>query len=128
MTDLSVRERRAICQATVRAKATIFRRSAATTTHGVQTRFETTRNPLLTVVVFKWDGSPGLVGIETLHLCKFVQSGGTKILFVNDTILADDKGLHARNPVFGRCSNQRKPANHDPLHDIIHLSHRRGGS
>src|SRR6267142_358981 len=71
---------------------------------------------------------PGTIRIETLHFPKFVESCRPKILLVNNTIVADDKALHSRYPIFGWRSNQREAPDHQAFHHEVHLSERRRGS
>ena len=48
------------------------------------------------------NGLPSLVWVEQLHLVEFVESGRPKILLIDNTVVADDKGHNASLAVLGR--------------------------
>src|SRR5215204_6557691 len=67
---------------------------------------------------------PCFVRVEEFDLVGKLDSRRTQILFIDDPIVTNHEGLHARKPVLGRKGNERKAANHRALNDEVHLPKR----
>src|SRR5437016_6154880 len=83
--------------------------------------------PPASLVLFLRDRRPGCIRVETFHLFEFVLGFGSKVLLVNDTAVADQKGPYTRYFVLSGCGDKCKAADHDSLHYKIHFAewHRR---
>src|SRR6185437_15978319 len=67
---------------------------------------------------------PGFVRIIELHVAKILQRARTEILLINNTLIADNEGLHSGNAVFGRSRSEGKSPDHCSLDNKIHFSER----
>src|ERR1700746_1445174 len=65
--------------------------------------------------------SPGLVGVEAVHLGELIESLRPKVFFVNNAVLADNEGLNTGYGVLGRTGNQSKTSDHYTVHQKVHL-------
>src|SRR5215475_6364996 len=65
--------------------------------------------------------SPGLVGVEAVHLGEFIECLRPKVFFINNAILADDEGLNTGYGVLGGTGNQSKASDHYIFHHKVHL-------
>ena len=71
---------------------------------------------------------PSFIGIVPVHALKCLQRIRPKIFLVHDSVSANDKGLHSRNPILGRCCSKGESADHCSFHDKVHLAQRRSGT
>ena len=73
------------------------------------------RQPVFLFCIALGDWRPGFVWIESFHFCEFAESVSAKILFVNNTVIADHEGLHSGFTVLGRRRESAKPPIITPL-------------
>jgi hypothetical protein len=71
---------------------------------------------------------PGFVRIKALHVLEFIEGFWSKILLVDNAVVADDEGSHSGHGVLDRCSHQGKAPDHYAFHNEIHFAERRCGS
>src|SRR5690349_1429358 len=69
--------------------------------------------------------SPGLVPIKAVHLREFAERFSSYVFLVDNTVLADDEGLHTRLAVFRWCGHKAKASDHRTFHYVVHLAERR---
>src|SRR6516164_6344026 len=74
------------------------------------------------VVVRDW--CPRTVRIEPLGLCKFIQSAWSKVLLVDNAVLADHETFDPRFAVLSRCSYEGETADHRTFYYVIHFPER----
>ena len=68
---------------------------------------------------------PGLIRVVALHVLDDLQRVRSQVLLVHDSVVADHECLHARDTIFRRHGNQRKPADHRALDHVVELAERR---
>src|SRR6266699_3677684 len=71
---------------------------------------------------------PGLIRIVFVHALERLQRIGSEILFVNDSVWANDKCHDSSHPILSRRSGEGEPADHCAANSEVHLSQRRRGS
>src|SRR5713101_3530415 len=71
---------------------------------------------------------PGLVGVEALHALEDLQAIRSQVLFVNDSVVADDERLDPCDSILGRYGGQGKSTDHGSLNDKVQLSQGRRGT
>src|SRR5580704_9878923 len=80
---------------------------------------------LASLVLILRNRRPGCIGVEEFHLLELVQGSGSKVLLVDNALVADHEGPHTRDVVLSGCGDKCKAADHDSLHHKIHFTERR---